>query len=757
MDYLIAIDFSGSTGGQIFYWQTVQKIFDNYSEARCILWDDRVQEPSRQIVQKQITNRNGFGGTRPEYVAKYCVEKKIKNLVLITDGEVDSKSVELSDKFLSNYKFDHIEAHIIFNSSSCNLSVTAPFTRNSPNKIYLYNKSEIEPKIIQSIDKDDFELYEKLETINTAEEFNIIFDKLKQLIIAQNIGRNGLEKSFIKKLTSLRNRIVSKISNNSNNPNNLLTSALQTKNIEESLKIIKQMSDAYMNNESFSEIKDMSSGIDKLINLAKANLSNIFDLRLIESKFLNTPMAKDPLERDELPIEELPEGITSPECPILFEKSIMAIMFTNSKPILEDEENNIISNIQACPLRLLNYPHIVEKIKNAIGHYVSIEASQKLSINPLTREPICGIIALGNSDLYIKATNWGIARAFYGGKMKGNVDLYYAVIREICKNIDRFNDIKDQLDLHMNARLENNTYASLLGQPQFMTTNLSLVNACWWILHSWTVLDTKPDYDPLRTHIFYYNVLIDLVKLNNYEIDSRTLLYCKRLKILMSMLSIANRCNINFRLKIKALYQNSIIIKDYVENIILLDGAANETVVNYILQSFPKYYKDIEIIDLINLADLVKNGLPAKLTFLPQSYTVSEKKYEINWSYKEDYEHVPVLICANTCRPYTFAINRDGVKDCWQNIAINEFGEKYISCCSKLIEYVNKYKKYPLSSEFILFLWNKYSQTLPKPIIKLVDEIFNEYDYIFKNVSVNEFINRTNNSRSKEQRIIMEN
>lgn len=96
-------------------------------------------------------------------------------------------------------------------------------------------------------------------------------------------------------------------------------------------------------------------------------------------------------------------------------------------------EKGIVDDIAACPLRLLNYPDIKAKLKARLSNYVGVmgikaKFDQQLLKNPFTQNRLLGSIPLGTHKSHVKVGNYTIAKMISGGKILGNLNLYYAVI-----------------------------------------------------------------------------------------------------------------------------------------------------------------------------------------------------------------------------------------------------------------------------------------------------------------------------------------
>ena len=51
------------------------------------------------------------------------------------------------------------------------------------------------------------------------------------------------------------------------------------------------------------------------------------------------------------------------ECPILLDEDVPQILIDECEPLLMGLEKSIVDDIAVCPLRILNYPKLKEKLK----------------------------------------------------------------------------------------------------------------------------------------------------------------------------------------------------------------------------------------------------------------------------------------------------------------------------------------------------------------------------------------------------------
>ena len=103
--YAFMVDVSGSTGGSQNYWQTVADVFSLHANDNGSFyeWDSGINKVTKKEMEFQIEARTGKGGTSPEVCAREIVDKKLKKVILITDGQVSDHNVRECDKILEGY------------------------------------------------------------------------------------------------------------------------------------------------------------------------------------------------------------------------------------------------------------------------------------------------------------------------------------------------------------------------------------------------------------------------------------------------------------------------------------------------------------------------------------------------------------------------------------------------------------------------------------------------------------------------------
>ena len=86
-----------------------------------------------------MKKKYGIGDTYPYLIADIIEEEKSNNcrhLVIITDGCVSENKINKADEKIKNinYNFDYVSVYIL--GDDADLSIGAPFCRNTPNKTF---------------------------------------------------------------------------------------------------------------------------------------------------------------------------------------------------------------------------------------------------------------------------------------------------------------------------------------------------------------------------------------------------------------------------------------------------------------------------------------------------------------------------------------------------------------------------------------------------------------------------------------------
>ena len=185
------------------------------------------------------------------------------------------------------------------------------------------------------------------------------------------------------------------------------------------------------------------------------------------------------------------------------DEDVPQILVDECEPVLLGVNKNIVGDILTCPLRILNYPEIKQKIKARLSNYVGVKFGDKFLKNPFTQNQLLGAIPLGTHPSHMDVGNYTIAKMMNGGKIISNLNLFYAVVWYLIKEkeIEYLNEIEKNATEHLIFRLKNSkTMASLCGQAQFVTTELTTDLAVWYCVNS-ACLNLSPEKDIFRYHL----------------------------------------------------------------------------------------------------------------------------------------------------------------------------------------------------------------------------------------------------------------
>lgn len=746
------IDVSGSVGQFKNYWDKVNTVYLEHKEnkrvGKIFIWDSGIQEITCVKLESMIREKKGYGGTDPSNIATSLIKNKINSdIIIFTDGNVYDREVQQTDKLLAEYQLDNVKCYIIGNNT-INMSVTCPFTRNNNSQVYSQKNINSE-LLLTSYNKLDPLLFNTLDRIS-LDTFNEKYDLLEDAIISRNMGKSG-DLQMKEKLLSLKKHLSQELanSNNSHDFGDLIRTELTNQNFKAALVIAKNMTNKYFES-------DIGSEIDKKINYLVSlcgDLRGKYSINSIKSNRIN--FASNVKVEESTTVEiDVTDLVSKPvECPIIMDTDVPQIMINKCEPILANLDKSIVDDITTCPLRILNYPEVVEKLRLVVAQWTGIKINDHLKLNPFTKSELLGTIPLGKCKQHIDCGNYTISKLFTAGKLLGNLNLYWAVIWYLIKQDkwEYLSDIKEQASEHLVYRLQSsNTFASLTGLSQYVITKVPSDIAVWYCVNS-CLLDQPTNKDTCRMHAFNLDPMIEMLHELNYPIHPKTLQHIKRVKVLLSMLSLCKKSEINFRNKMTCLVQNGIKINHdkihpdvrRLENFIEwipTDGPASQEQINEILSSFPDIFSQLSINELVGISKLVNPNKSASDIKLSCNWVPITVEPVINWiSYGlNPWTHAGVKICPSTFRPYYNIIYEKSVVS-WETKVVKTVGpmNNIFSGCKKLIDFFYKYNKFPNLDMFLLFCYNRYEEkfeigTLPYVIKDIILEIFDYYKPIFE-------------------------
>lgn len=187
---------------------------------------------------------------------------------------------------------------------------------------------------------------------------------------------------------------------------------------------------------SDSMTTDLEKKVSHLINLC-GDLRGKYDLNQIKSNKMATAQdaTQGKIDKD---VEVTDLSKNPIECPILNDDDVPQILIDECDPVLLGVDKNIVDDIAACPLRILNYPDLKAKLKSKLSNFIGVmgmkaKFDKDLYKNPFTQNRLLGGIPLGTHKSHVQVGNYTIAKLMTGGKILGNLNLYYAAIWSIIR------------------------------------------------------------------------------------------------------------------------------------------------------------------------------------------------------------------------------------------------------------------------------------------------------------------------------------
>jgi len=220
-------------------------------------------------------------------------------------------------------------------------------------------------------------------------------------------------------------------------------------------------------------------------------------------------------------------------------------------------EKCIVDDINACPLRLLNYPDLKAKFKARLSTYTGVKFCDKLLKNPFTQNRLLGSIPLGTHKSHMTVGNHTIAKMVAGGKIMGNLNMYFAVMWIIVNEdeVEFLTPIKANLTEHMLFRLRSSkTMASMCGLSQFVSTQVDTDIALWYCANS-GYINNPVEKDTFRFHLYNMGSLVKLIKLLEYPMDAGFERHYHRTLALHYLMEKYKRSSLSDRKSMKNLFK----------------------------------------------------------------------------------------------------------------------------------------------------------------------------------------------------------
>lgn len=357
------------------------------------------------------------------------------------------------------------------------------------------------------------------------------------------------------------------------------------------------------------------------------------------------------------------------ECPIIMDEDVPQILIDECEPFLLNVEKAIVDDINACPLRVLNYPDLKAKFKARLSTFTGVKYSDKMRKNPFTQNRLLGAIPLGTHKSHITVGNHTLAKLVAGGKVMGNLNMWYSVVWILVNEgqIEYLNPIYANLTEHLLFRLTTtNTMASMCGLSQFLSTQISTDIALWYCVSS-GFLNQPTEKDTFRFHLFDIEHMLKLVEALGYPLHEGFSRHYLRTKALFYFLEKYKRYTSSqkkaFKTLFRGLYQAGFFVdcsgftKKFKEvevcsEFIPTDGAANEEQIKEVRMRLPIFCAGLINEDLVYLSGLLDEHKLFSDIFLDYNVSVPPlPAHESNWKFGEEPIEHEVEIHPHTIRP----------------------------------------------------------------------------------------------------------
>ena len=178
----------------------------------------------------------GYDSTNSSLIADIAQQSSIReHLIIVTNGCVDSGSIDLSDQKMKQHKiqFQFVSSFIIGDGGG--LSVGAPYCRNCLNITYSIQKSN--ERVVQTyLSQEELIVLNGINAINTFDKFIQSYSNLENAIQVKTLGmlaNLGLKTMIYKMKNQIEKNIV---------PNN------QKEDFNKKTKVLLNMADRLLRN-----------------------------------------------------------------------------------------------------------------------------------------------------------------------------------------------------------------------------------------------------------------------------------------------------------------------------------------------------------------------------------------------------------------------------------------------------------------------------------------------------------------------------
>lgn len=749
---IICIDISGSVGYNSFYWLTVKSVVQNwlnkFPEPVWCFWDNNtVVSYTPELYHKYLSEQRGYGGTMSDIIIPVLKKHKIhQNILIITDGAVDTQSIDRCDSAIRQHAVDNVECHIINNWP--NLSVTCPFTRRNTCKVYTHRTASESNQLVIQRNSDDYKILDELAEVK-YDTFMENYDRIYELLVQVNMGSNG-NSVYKDALVLAKNRLLkehSKRLSTGDNTESLLRVYSDSENWEACVSACTDLTkNFYANSETNSSIV---SKLDKLINICNGGVRHVFDPNAVKSQTFNRAGYTEEVQVE--PVVQEPVF----ECPITYDMDSCCLLVRFDKDFWAGLDKSTTDFIRECPLRALGNPSVVDTVKSCLMHSVGLRTVPDLNnVNPFTREPFDAVISLANHHDHIKYNNWVLANMLTRGKTFGNFDCWLYVVYKIVCDVEHLRDVAELFREHLVWRYrQTKSYASLSGLGLLPTTELPFNLCCLYILYS-SYYVQEPKFDTIRFHMPNIQQIQDIVTMcfGSESVTEHIEMYILKLKFLNSAMSFCKRSHKHhlFLQNIKhGVYQNTVTNTEHLE-CALIDGPQEnlDTVINTMQELFPGVtIRKLDHVWIYNILSLVNPSKNSSDISVKVSQNMPEPVE--NWVFSDYQEYLNVLsehmleISYMTFRPMTHVKNPANENEMitWRDSMHLMYGTQSgetFSGCRYFLDYFLANSRVPTEEEYIVYCYSRVSgsgkftqPTVPKSIREVYKSVMREYKPVF--------------------------
>jgi hypothetical protein len=762
---LFAYDGSGSTGGSQRYHTAAQRLYQELpaADTQILFWDSAARIITPAELLRINTARQGNGGTCPELIAHHIVRTGFHgHLVILTDGQVSSSSVDACDRILpAGWTFASVRVLMVDTGGAINMSVGCPFTRSSPHTVQKLTEGDgthlESAQTVTAVNPDMIALLDRLDAIATVAEWQAVATALEPVIIARTMGTTG-DPTLRDRLLALKKRIqrAEAVAKGASGTVATLQTALDARDMETALTMADLLTREYYGDDDGVDISSWSGKLNRLVSMCEGALRGTFDLSNISGAIQSdrarraptataTPTTAAELSEPSAPSDGAATAgaPTAFVCPITMdsEADVVLMVAAESTPLLGGGvDKDTVNALANCPLFLFRYPELLALFQTRIDHPLSLRALKEaeavgasITESPMTRRPLLGGLCLGPHDDHVAATNWTLAQLTAGGRRLGNPDLWFAALWLLVKRgaIPYLSSVLPQMTAHMTYRLRTSKAPlSLLGAPEFPTTRVPLNVAVWYAVAS-SALSPPPAREVVRAHLPYVEELMEIAALAGHPYPAGVPLHLVRLRVALAALAWSKRDEAGLRGTLRALYQAAVCVED---KWLAIDGPASAGQQVAVMSSLPRIFRSLSYEELVAIGQLVNPGKSAADVAIPFNWTAPPlPAATVTWAYGLlEYPRIPVAICPATCRPY-FHVPPTGQE--WPEVATAAIGgitpDKMLPIHAQYGHYVVKHGAFPTKSELLLHLWHRVTAqrrpTLPAQIDAFVEDILADY------------------------------